>query len=128
VSWLIKRIYEPPSPDDGYRVLVDRLWPRGVSKDEAHLDLWLKDVAPTSELRVWFGHRPDRFPEFTARYTAELNTNPATDRLSRIGQAHPTVTLLYAAKSHTINHAVVLAGHLGSATPAPPAHPGRHAC
>jgi uncharacterized protein YeaO (DUF488 family) len=104
-----KRIYEEPAPDDGYRVLVDRLWPRGVSKDGAALDRWLKDVAPSPQLRTWFDHRADRFAEFTQRYTTELDTNPAMAELHELLGAHPTVTLLYGARDAEINHAVVLA-------------------
>jgi uncharacterized protein YeaO (DUF488 family) len=114
MSFLIKRVYDEADPGDGFRVLVDRLWPRGVSKQRAHLDLWLKDVAPSPELRVWFDHRADRFEEFTARYTAELAANPAAGELRQIGREHPTVTLLYGARSHEINGAVVLAGLLNA--------------
>ncbi|GLW08149.1 hypothetical protein Misp01_32790 [Microtetraspora sp. NBRC 13810] len=105
----VKRIYDDAEPGDGYRVLVDRLWPRGVSKDRAQLDLWLKEVAPSPELRTWFGHRADRFAEFTERYTAELDANPATGTLREIVRTHPTVTLLHAARTPEVNHAVVLA-------------------
>lgn len=105
----IKRIYEDPAPDDGYRVLVDRLWPRGVSKDRAALDEWLKEVAPSPELRTWFDHRADRFAEFAQRYTAELDTNPAVAELRELLGTNPTVTLLYGARDAEINHAVVLA-------------------
>jgi uncharacterized protein YeaO (DUF488 family) len=85
-------------------VLIDRLWPRGVSKEKAHLDLWLKEVAPTPELRIWFDHRADRFAEFRARYLAELEGNPAVGEL----RGHGDVTLLYAAHDREINGAVVL--------------------
>jgi uncharacterized protein YeaO (DUF488 family) len=108
-----KRIYEDPEPDDGYRVLVDRLWPRGVSKDRAALDGWLKEVAPSPELRTWFDHRPDRFAEFARRYTSELDANPAVAELHALLGAHPTVTLLYGARDAEINHAVVLANVVG---------------
>jgi uncharacterized protein YeaO (DUF488 family) len=107
VTFTIKRIYEPPAADDGYRVLVDRLWPRGVSKVAAELDEWLKDVAPTTDLRVWFNHDPGRFAEFTSRYEGELAENPAADALRARGDDQP-VTLLYGAKDPAINHAVVL--------------------
>lgn len=109
----LKRIYDQPASDDGYRVLVDRLWPRGVSKQRAAVDLWLKDVAPSPELRVWFGHRPDRFAEFSHRYTAELATNQAVSRLQELIKQESAVTLLYAAKDPKINHAVVLRDFLG---------------
>jgi uncharacterized protein YeaO (DUF488 family) len=85
-------------------VLIDRLWPRGVSKAKAHLDLWLKEVAPTPELRTWFDHRGDRFAEFRERYLAELETNRAVDELT----GHGDVTLLYAARDREINGAIVL--------------------
>ncbi|HEY4779141.1 MAG TPA: DUF488 domain-containing protein [Solirubrobacterales bacterium] len=104
----IKRIYEAPGEEDGLRVLVDRLWPRGVSKEDAALDLWLKDVAPSPELRTWFGHEPDRFEEFSIRYRAELETNPALDRLLAMAREAETVTLLYGARDQERNHAVVL--------------------
>ncbi|GAA0423747.1 hypothetical protein Acor_44430 [Acrocarpospora corrugata] len=112
MSFRIKRIYDEVDPSDGFRVLIDRLWPRGVSKEHACLDLWLKEVAPSPELRTWFDHRADRFTEFTTRYTAELDTNPAARTLRQLGRAHPTVTLLYGAKNPEINHAVVLAEYL----------------
>jgi uncharacterized protein YeaO (DUF488 family) len=104
----IRRIYEPPGKEDGLRVLVDRLWPRGVSKEDAALDLWLKDVAPSPELRTWFGHEPDRFEEFSIRYRAELETNPALDRLLDMAREAETVTLLYGARDPERNHAAVL--------------------
>jgi uncharacterized protein YeaO (DUF488 family) len=115
MPFLIKRIYDDADPGDGFRLLVDRLWPRGMSKQRAALDLWLKEVAPSPELRTWFGHRADRFPEFSARYAAELDTNSAIDELRQIARTNPTVTLLYGAKSPEINHAVVLAELLDSA-------------
>ena len=104
----IKRIYESPSKDDGLRVLVDRLWPRGVSKEDAELDLWLKEVAPTPELRTWFGHQPGRFEEFSERYRSELETNPALDELLDAARGTKAVTLLYGARDPEHNHAVVL--------------------
>ncbi len=107
----VKRIYEPAGPADGFRVLVDRLWPRGVSHERAALDLWLKEVAPSSELRVWYDHRDERFAEFTRRYLAELETNPALEQLRSLVAEHPKITLLYGAKS-PLNEASVLAGLL----------------
>lgn len=104
----LKRAYDPPGEGDGRRVLVDRLWPRGVSKDKAAIDLWLKDVAPTSELRQWFGHRPERWPEFRLRYLDQLKSNPAVDELRAISKSGP-VTLVYGAKDREHNDAVVLA-------------------
>lgn len=108
----IKRVYDSPDADDGYRVLVDRLWPRGITKARAAIDLWCKDVAPTSELRAWFGHRSDRYDQFAARYVGELSSNPAVDQLREIMAANPTVTFLYGAKDEAVNHAVVLADYL----------------
>jgi uncharacterized protein YeaO (DUF488 family) len=110
----IKRAYERPSPKDGKRILVDRLWPRGVRKDAAALDLWNKDIAPTTPLRKWFDHRPDRFAEFRQRYRDELKSNPAvTEVLQKIGRSR--ATLVYAARDPNVNHAVVLAEFLTKA-------------
>lgn len=95
----IKRIYESPEAPDGYRVLVDRLWPRGMTKERAALDLWMKDVAPSPQLRKWFGHDPARFAEFRAQYIAELDANAAAEELLRICAEYPDVTLLYAART-----------------------------
>jgi uncharacterized protein YeaO (DUF488 family) len=108
----VKRIYDDPKSEDGFRVLIDRLWPRGVSKERAAIDLWMKEIAPSSELRTWFGHRPDRFADFTARYVDELDGNPAVEQLVDVVARHPTVTLLYGAKDERVNHAVVLADYL----------------
>ncbi len=102
-----KRIYEDPSVSDGYRVLVDRLWPRGVSKEKADLGQWLKEVAPSTKLRKWYGHEGERFPEFKRRYEEELADNPAFDTLLALAREHKTLTLLYAAKSPK-NEAAVL--------------------
>lgn len=107
----IKRIYEPAASEDGQRILVDRLWPRGVAKAEAHIDLWLKDVAPSADLRRWFGHKPERWAEFQKRYLAELKDNPAFEDLRRLVRGKPT-TLLYGAKDETHNQARVLADRL----------------
>jgi uncharacterized protein YeaO (DUF488 family) len=104
-----KRIYEPVSATDGYRILVDRLWPRGVSKDHAKVDLWLKEIAPSNELRQWFGHRPERFQEFSRRYQEELTDNAATVELQRAIKEHKRITLLYSAHDEQHNNAVVLA-------------------
>jgi len=112
MSMQIKRVYDEPAAADGYRVLVDRLWPRGVSKERAQLDTWLKDIAPSPALRTWFGHRPERFEEFKVRYEQELAHNPAVQQLQSIVQQHATVTLLYAAHDPTFNHARVLLEYL----------------
>ena len=110
----IKRAYEPSSPKDGKRILVDRLWPRGLSKEKAALDLWDKDIAPTTLLRKWFDHRPDRFTEFKRRYRDELKSNPAVPEILRqIGRSK--TTLVYAAHDPAVNHAAVLADFLTQA-------------
>jgi DNA-3-methyladenine glycosylase len=109
----IKRVYEKPDSDDGYRVLVDRLWPRGVAKANAAVDLWLREIGPSDELRKWFGHDPERFAEFATKYHAELDDNPATQQLRELIASHDTVTLVYSAKDEEHNQAVVLAGYLG---------------
>ena len=108
----IKRIYEIPASTDGKRVLVDRIWPRGVSKDTAKLDLWLKAIAPSTSLRKWFGHDPSRFDEFRKRYRDELKAN--TDAMAQLCgmTARGDITLLYAAHDEHVNHAVVLADYL----------------
>jgi uncharacterized protein YeaO (DUF488 family) len=105
-----KRVYGDPSAEDGYRVLVDRLWPRGLSKEKAAIDLWFKEIAPSGELREWFGHRPERFDEFTQRYRRELARHPEmVSRLRSLEAEHGTLTLLYAAHDELHNQAVVLA-------------------
>jgi uncharacterized protein YeaO (DUF488 family) len=105
--FVTKRVYEPAAKDDGYRVLVDRLWPRGLTKAKAHVDLWLKEVAPSTELRKWFGHEPEKWPEFQKRYRAELNKT-ALESLRKLEKDHKKVTLLYGAKSEERNQAVAL--------------------
>jgi uncharacterized protein YeaO (DUF488 family) len=107
----IKRIYEPASPEDGRRILVDRLWPRGVSRARAQLDGWMKSVSPSTELRRWFDHRPDRWEEFRRRYADELTSNPDVRTLSEMAAAGP-VTLLYAARDTEHNEALALAEYL----------------
>ena len=106
----IKRAYEPASRGDGYRVLVDRLWPRGMAKDALPLDLWAKDVAPTTALRRWFGHDPARFREFARRYHVELRAERARAVLEALAAraARGTVTLVYGARDEEHNGAVVL--------------------
>jgi len=104
----VKRVYDTHSSDEGLRVLVDRLWPRGMKRDEAGVDLWLKDVAPSAELRRWFGHDPARWPEFRDRYRAELAGNAAMDHLRAITKQGPLVTLLFGAKDTEHNNAVAL--------------------
>ena len=104
----LKRVYEQPSRMDGSRILVDRLWPRGLTKERAAVTLWLKDVAPSTELRKWFGHAPARWKQFQARYRKELREKKdALELLKRKSKAH-TVTLVYAARDEQQNEAVVL--------------------
>ncbi|MBN9030813.1 MAG: hypothetical protein BGO05_00185 [Rhizobiales bacterium 63-7] len=103
----LKRIYDEKSLSDGQRILVDRLWPRGMSKASAGVDRWMKEIAPSAELRNWFGHKPERWEEFQKRYRAELRQNPALEELKAMAQ-QGMVTLLYAAKDQTHNHALVL--------------------
>jgi uncharacterized protein YeaO (DUF488 family) len=110
----IKRVYEQTDAADGARVLVDRVWPRGIKKDEADLELWLKDVAPSTELRHWFGHDPERWSEFQRRYRAELERNPEPIAKLRDLARHGRLTLLYGARDTQHNQAVVLADYLMS--------------
>ena len=102
-----KRIYDPEAPGDGFRILVDRLWPRGVRKVDSHVDLWLKDVAPSPALRIWFDHRVDRWAVFRQRYTQELSSNPAFQTLFEMAELRD-VALLYGAHDTVHNHAAVL--------------------
>ncbi len=104
----IKRIYDEPAEQDGYRILVDRLWPRGMTKERAHLDEWDKEIAPSDELRKWFGHKMENFGEFTRMYKAELKDKG--EELQRIRELaeKKNVTLLYAARNTEVNHARVL--------------------
>ena len=104
----IKRAYEVPDAEDGERILVDRLWPRGLTKEKAKIDLWLKDVAPSTELRRWFAHDPARWTEFQSRYKAELKSNKEQLSLLRQEAAKGTVTLIYGAKDQEHNEAVIL--------------------
>ena len=112
MSLLIKRVYAEPSPEDGFRVLVDRLWPRGVSHERADVDEWLKEIAPSPQLRTWWGHDPATMAEFARRYEEELDGNPAVATLAKLMEEHPTVTLVYAAKDPQVNHAVVLRDYM----------------
>jgi uncharacterized protein YeaO (DUF488 family) len=104
----VKRVYDPQANDDGVRVLVDRLWPRGMKRDEAGIDLWLKDVAPSPSLRRWFGHDPARWPSFQDRYRAELAGNPALEELLAMMKLDKRVTLLFGARDLKHNNAVAL--------------------
>lgn len=110
---LLKRIYIPYSKEDGYRILVDRLWPRGISRENAHVDLWLKDIAPSTELRKWFNHKEKNWEEFKKRYMEELKLNIETvEYLKRILLEQKKVTLLFGAKDEEHNQAVVIAEFL----------------
>ncbi|MER9419630.1 DUF488 domain-containing protein [Mesorhizobium sp. M0306] len=108
----IKRIYEPPAPADGQRVLVDRIWPRGVGGKDAALTVWLKDIAPSNALRKWFGHDPARWAEFQRRYRAELDSNGEAVGQLRALLGKGRVTLIYGAHDETHNNAVALAEYL----------------
>ncbi len=110
----LKRIYEEPEKNDGFRVLVDRAWPRGVKKEDARLDLWLKDVAPSKELRKWFGHDPEKWAEFRERYFRELDENPEAREQLEDKARQGTLTLLFAAKDERFNNAVALKEYLES--------------
>jgi uncharacterized protein YeaO (DUF488 family) len=104
----IKRAYMPPERDDGTRILVDRLWPRGLTKKKAKIDLWLKDLAPSTELRKWFGHDPRKWKEFQVRYAGELKSKKAELELLKQKVAEGPITLVYGAKDELHNEAVVL--------------------
>lgn len=106
MTFRIKRVYDKPAKSDGLRVLVDRLWPRGLEKADARLDRWMKEIAPSQELRKWFGHEPERFVEFKRRYRKELSKD-ALAELRELGKGR-TVTLLYGARDPEMNQAAVL--------------------
>lgn len=111
----VKRVYESPEPADGLRILVDRLWPRGLSKEKAAVDVWARDVAPSDELRRWFHARPEQWQEFEARYRQELaGQREALDALRKATTGHQTVTLLYGSRSTERNNATVLAAVLST--------------
>ncbi|HTB52318.1 MAG TPA: DUF488 domain-containing protein [Ferruginibacter sp.] len=104
----IKRIYEPFEKSDGYRILIDRLWPRGIKKEAAHIDQWMKEIAPSTNLRKWFNHEPEKWKEFNKKYITEIKGAAAFEAmLSQISE-HKKVTLLFAAKDELYNHAVIL--------------------
>ena len=108
----LKRIYDPPSELDGFRILVERLWPRGISKERAHIDLWLKEVAPSAELRKWFSHDPARWEEFQERYRKELEVNPAVEQLLHLLRKEAAVTFIFAAHDVQRNSATLLKGFI----------------
>jgi uncharacterized protein YeaO (DUF488 family) len=127
----LKRVYEPPSPDDGTRILVERLWPRGLAKQEAAVDLWLKEVAPSTELRKWFAHDPSKWNEFRERYRLELRQQKEAVELLRQKARAGTITLVYAARDEEHNGALVLKalldGTSGTQTGRKKKPPGRRA-
>lgn len=122
MSICVKRVYDPPDVADGYRILVDRLWPRGLTREAAQVDVWLRDIGPTTELRKWFDHEADRWPEFQARYTYELRGHgQLLDLVQDIERHHERVTLLYGARDRVHNEAQVIAEALSER----PAHSHR---
>jgi uncharacterized protein YeaO (DUF488 family) len=104
----LKRAYEPAAPDDGTRILVDRLWPRGVKKSDAAIDQWIKDIAPSTALRKWFGHDPERWAEFRSRYAVEVHEHPEQLERLRALASRGQITLVYSAHDEVHNDAVVL--------------------
>jgi uncharacterized protein YeaO (DUF488 family) len=110
----IKRVYEPPGKDDGIRILVDRLWPRGLTKEKAGVDLWLKEIAPSTELRKWFGHDPDKWKRFRGRYETEIRHQDELIKMLRRKAREGTITLIYAARDEKHNEALVLKQFLES--------------
>lgn len=108
----IKRIYEKPNLEDGFRILVDRLWPRGLTKEKAAVDLWLKEIAPSTELRKWFGHDPEKWKEFQKKYLKELKENKEAVAVLKEHLTKEPVTLLYGAKDEGHNEALVLKGFI----------------
>lgn len=103
-----KRIYDEYNENDGFRVLVDRLWPRGLKKEEARVDLWAKDIAPSDELRKWYSHDPSKWDEFKSRYLRELENNPKTKEFIETIKKYPKITLLFSSKEKNLNNATVL--------------------
>jgi uncharacterized protein YeaO (DUF488 family) len=112
----IKRAYENPSENDGFRILVDRLWPRGISKEKAKIDFWPKELAPSTVLRHWYGHEPEKWPEFKSRYFAELDGNPEllNDLMEHVRRGK--VTFVYSSKEQKLNNAVALKEYIESST------------
>ncbi|MGI8635874.1 MAG: DUF488 domain-containing protein [Segetibacter sp.] len=108
----LKRAYEPKITADGFRILVDRLWPRGIKKEDAHINVWMKEIAPSSELRKWFNHDEKKWAVFTTKYTDELKKSTTLEDLLALVKAHKTITLVYGAKDEEHNQAVVLKSFL----------------
>lgn len=121
----VRRVYEAPAGDDGLRILVDRLWPRGLRKEEARIDLWLKDIAPSNELRRWFGHDPAKWEEFKLRYFAELPARSEAVETLRQRVREGAVTLLFAAKETRFNNAAALAEYLAGPPQGPASTAGQ---
>ena len=113
----IKRAYETPSDDDGYRILVDRLWPRGISKAKAKIDFWPKELAPSTDLRRWYGHDPAKWSGFRSRYFAELDANPELKKELFDYVRKGTVTFIYSSKEQDLNNAAALRDYIESLTP-----------
>ncbi len=113
MSVKIKRIYESFDKTDGYRILVDRLWPRGLKKEEAHIDEWLKEAGPSADLRKWFNHEPEKWKQFLTKYRAELKGSAAFNELIALSAKHRVVTLLYSAKDEQYNQAAALLQFIG---------------
>ena len=110
----IKRAYETPDDEDGQRILVDRLWPRGISKDRARIDFWPKELAPSTELRRWYGHDPEKWTEFKARYFKELDTQPVLMKELLEWIRRGTVTFVYSSKERRLNNAVAIREYVDS--------------
>ncbi|MDQ6901514.1 MAG: DUF488 domain-containing protein [Bacteroidota bacterium] len=108
----IKRVYEPSESNDGFRILVDRLWPRGMNKEKAHIDIWLKEIAPSNDLRKWFNHEPGKWKEFVEKYHEELRRSEPVNEIMKLIKKHKIVTLLYAASDTKKNNALALQGFL----------------
>lgn len=104
----IKRVYVPPEKSDGFRVLIDRLWPRGLSKEKAKVDLWLKEIAPSTALRKWFNHEPEKWKQFEKKYRDEIKKNPEALQVLKSKMKEGKLTLVYGAKEERFNDAVVL--------------------
>lgn len=104
----LKRIYAPYSENDGYRVLVERLWPRGIAKEKAHVDLWLREIGPSTELRKWFNHEDSKWDTFVEKYSQELSGNNSVTLLQQIISTHPIVTLIFSSRNEEHNNAVAL--------------------
>jgi len=108
----IKRIYEPHEANDGYRILVDRLWPRGMKKEAANINIWMKEIAPSTELRKWFNHEPEKWKSFLVKYKTELKHSSLLEELKALTEKHKIITLLYGAKDEQHNHAIALKSFL----------------